>query len=275
MRDLIDIFIAKIHWALFILLEGISLFLLFRFNPYQESVWFGKATAFSGFVNEKAAEWAFYTSLIEENRNLTRRNIILQNNLNVARERIETLTHDTMLTERLQTERIAGIRQIPARVVDNSIRRKDNIILIDKGSADGVKPEMGVVSGTGVVGIVAQAGSHYASVLPVLNSHSSISCRIRGTRYFGYLRWYGGGTLGATLEDVPHHARVKVGDVVETSGFSKVFPEGLFVGRVVGINDSADGQAYTMQVQLSTDIAHVHQVVVLDNVDKEEMEELK
>ena len=82
----------------------------------------------------------------------------------------------------------------------------------------------------GIVGIVYQTSAHYAIVLPVLNSKSSISCKIRRTDYFGSLKWSGGSSLYAWLRDIPRHSEFSLGDTVVTSGHSAVFPEGIPVG---------------------------------------------
>ena len=143
------------------------------------------------------------------------------------------------------------------------------------GAKDGVKPEMGVVSGTGVVGIVSRVTDHYALVMSVLNSQSSISCRLRSTGYFGYLRWSGGNPLQASMDDVPRHAQVREGDIVETSGFSNVFPPGLFLGRVARINDSPDGMAYRLDVQMSTDLSCIRDVCVVAYESHAELDSLE
>ena len=77
-------------------------------------------------------------------------------------------------------------------MVQNSVNKQNNLITIDRGSADGIKEDMGVVSGNGVVGVVYMVGSHYSVVMPIISVHSSISCEVDGTGYFGYLRWLGG-----------------------------------------------------------------------------------
>jgi len=265
-QGLLDIIKNYLHWIVFLLLEAVSLVLLFRFNPYQNSVWFSKVTQVAGYVAEQEEHLFSYLNLGEENRQLTRQNIVLQYNLEQMRKELAQLKHDSTLTERTLTEQLAGQELIPARVSDNSIRQRDNLIVINRGREDGVETEQGVLSGTGVVGIVSQVGRHYATVIPVLNSKSSISCRIRATQYFGYLHWRGGNPLIAILDDVPRHARVKVGDIVETSGFSNVFPEGIFVGKVMDIADSEDGLSYTLHVQLSTDFSNLTEVVVVKNL---------
>jgi rod shape-determining protein MreC len=99
--------------------------------------------------------------------------------------------------------------------------------------------------------------------MSVLNSKSSISCRLRGSNYFGYLHWQGGDVLYAQLDDVPRHADFEVGDSVETSGYSNVFPSGILVGTVEQINDSKDGLSYQLIVRLVSDLANIRDVAVI------------
>ncbi len=273
MQNLLDILNKQLHWVVFLVLEIISLVLLFRFNPYQSSVWFSKATAMAGWVAEQEQHLFNYLDLGAENRRLTRENVTLQYNMQKLREEIAELKHDTTPTELALMEQLEGMEMIPAQVSDNSIKQRDNFILINKGSEDGICPEQGVVCGTGVVGIVQQVGHHYAVVLPVLNSKSNISCRIRGTQYFGSLLWKGGNPLVALLIDVPLHARVKVGDIVETSGFSNVFPAGMFVGKVREIGNSEDGLSFKLKVQLSVDFSNLREVVVINNLERAQINE--
>ena len=191
-------------------------------------------------------------------------NLQLQSELDVVRHRLAELEHDSSATERAVASQLAGIHRIPAQVVSNSIRDRENYITINRGLADGVENEMGVVCGTGVVGIVYQAGQHYSLVLPVLNSRSSISCRLHDTEYFGYMKWNGGSPLLAFIDDIPRHAKIKVGEMVETSGFSSVFPAGIFVGKVRRILNSDDGLSYKLEIGLSTDFARLRNVSVIE-----------
>ena len=203
-----------------------------------------------------------------ENAALVRRNIILQQQLDVLRHELALSNTDTTTVN-------GQWSMVEARIIDNNVRKRDNMLVINVGSEDGVAPEMGVVSGTGVVGIVSNVTPHYALVMSILNSHSSISCRLRGTEYFGYLKWKGGRPLRAYMDDVPRHAHVKKGDVVETSGFSNVFPAGIFLGKVAEIKNSSDGLAYELEILLSTDLANIRHVGVINNPTKAELDSLQ
>lgn len=274
MHDFIERITAYVHWAFFLLLEVLSGFLLFQYNHYQGSVWFTQANTAAAMVHEWEAKALSYLRMPAENAALVRRNIILQNKLDVLRHELALTQADTSSTQKTQEEMLRGMTLIPAQIVDNSVRKRDNMLVINVGSNDGVAPEMGVVSGTGVVGIVSAVTQHHALVMSILNSHSSISCRLRGTEYFGYLKWKGGKPLRAYMDDVPRHAHIQKGDVIETSGFSSVFPAGIFLGKVAEIKNSSDGLAYELEILLSTDIANLRHVNVIDNHNKAEIDSL-
>ena len=264
MDTLFDRIRAQGHWIVFLLLEVASLVLLFRFNAYQGSVWTTQANEVAGRVLDGQQRIIAYTHLGKLNQQLTETNLELQTENDVLRHRLAALEHDSSLTERVLAEQLANIQRIPAQVINNSIRERENYITINRGSADGVKNEMGVVCGTGVVGIVCQTGKHYAIVLPVLNSRSSISCRLHDTEYFGYMKWNGGNPLRAFIDDIPRHAKIRVGETVETSGYSNVFPAGIFVGKVKRILNSDDGLSYKLEIGLSTDFARLRDVSVIN-----------
>ena len=263
MRSLLDLIVRYYHWLLFIVLEGVSLTLLFRFNHYQSSVWLTTANTIVGTMDSWEQQALRYVNLGVENEELMRRNLILEYNLAQLQQRLTELTHDSTYTELRQAERYDSLRLIPAHITTNSVLHRNNFITIDRGEVDGVRPEMGVVCGTGIVGIVFKTSAHYALVISLLNRHSHISCRLRGTGYFGELKWDGRHPLYAVLDDIPRHARFRVGDIVETSGSSEVFPSGIFVGKVSAIENSDDGLSYKLRVHLGTDFSRLQNVTVV------------
>lgn len=275
MHSLLEKISHYTHWLVFILLEVTSLVLLFRFNSYQGSVWFTQANAVAGTVLRWEADALAYLQFGQVNRQLVRQNLVLQYNNDVMRHQLAQYRQDSTLTTRAMTDVMQDINLIPAHVIDNSVMRRDNYITLDRGRLDGVYPEMGVVSGTGVVGIVYMASDHYSVVLPILHSRSSISCRLRDSEYFGYLRWDGGSPLRAYIDDIPRHARFQIGDVVETSGYSTVFPPGIFVGKVCRIQNSDDGLSFKLQVRLSTDLSCLRDVCVVAQTFHQELDSLQ
>lgn len=267
MHNLTEFLAKHNHWFVFLVLEVVSMVLLFRYNSYQGSVWFSSANAVTGKVYEWDSAVESYFSLSGVNSQLTQRNAFLEQQVRMLDDSIARLTRsqEAAVTRLSSMVPFQGCRLIPAKIVANMVNRYDNLITIDKGSADGVKCDMGVVCGMGVVGIVYLVSEHYSIVIPALNSHSNISCTIQRRGYFGYLRWRGGSSQLAYLEDVPRHAHFKLGDNVVTSGYSSVFPPGVMVGKVLHVFNSADGLSYRVQVKLSTDFARLRDVCLVDD----------
>lgn len=275
MHNLLDFVRKYSYFFLFILLEVASLALLFRFNSYQGSVWFSAANSAVARIDGFYGNTLAYINLNEVNKDLTARNIQLQREAELLRSQLHQFTKDTTLTEQIMHEKLKDYTMIPATVVSNSNERDNNYLVIDKGTIDGIKPEMGVVGGGGVVGIVYLTGPHHSLVIPVTNRKSSISCRVRGQSYFGYLQWDGSSMCRAYVDDIPRYARVKKGEAVETSGYSSVFPPGIFVGRIRSISNSPDGQSYKLDVTLGTNFANLRDVEVVATPYKAEIDTLQ
>lgn len=265
MRNLLD-FIAKYyHWLLFAVLEVVSLTLLFRFNNYQGSVWFTSANVVTGKVYEWSSAVGSFFSLTKVNEELTLRNFYLERQVNQLARLYAERSGDSAYVQRSETELLKQYSLVSAKVVSNTLDRADNLITIDKGRADGVDRDMGVVCGNGVVGVVYLTSSHYSVVMPVLNTSSRISCSIRNRDYFGYLRWYGGDPMTAYVEDIPRHAHFKRGDWVETSGYSAIFPPGVMVGSIEQVYNSRDGLSYRLKVRLTTDFGNLRDICVIND----------
>lgn len=274
MRNLLE-FLAKYnHWFVFLILEVVSMVLLFQYNSYQGSAWFSSANAVTGKLYEWDANVETFFSLTKVNQELTQRNAYLEQEVQKLSDSLVSVTKDSRIYHRDQFALLRNYRLIPAKVVANSVDKPGNLMTIDKGSADGIHKDMGVISGTGVVGIVYLVAEHYAIVIPVLNTKSNISCMIQNRGYFGYLRWKGGVSDLAYLEEVPRHAHFKLGDYVVTSGYSAVFPPGVRVGRILHVFNSADGLSYRVQLRLSTDFARLRDVCVIEDAAMKERLEI-
>lgn len=270
MQNLLDFLLKYYHWMLFLVLEVISGVLLFRYNSYQGSVWLSSANRVAGQVYEWQSAVTQYFSLTERNALLETRNVELEQQLKALREQMADLTDDSAAATWHSTVPAADYTLTPAKVIANAIDTRDNLITIDRGRADGVTADMGVVCGTGLVGVVYMASRHYAVVIPVLNQRSRISCSVRGRDYFGYLNWNGGDPTVAYVDDIPRHAKFLKGEWVETSGFSAIFPPGITVGQIEGVYNSADGLSYRLKVKLSTDFSTLRNVSVITAYNAEE-----
>lgn len=270
MRNLLDFLSRHNHWLLFIILEVVSMVLLFHYNSYQGSVWFSSANAMAGSVYRASSAVTQYFSLTDVNRQLTERNLQLERQLNELAEVTLERTGDSALVARTLQQTAPGVQMIPAKVVSNSLDKLNNFITIDKGEADGVQKDMGVVCGTGVVGIVYLTSAHYSVIIPLLSSESNVSCTILRRGYFGYMHWTGGTPQEAYMDDIPRHARFNLGDAVVTSGYSSVFPRGIMIGKILHVYNSENGMSYRAKVKLSTDFGRLRDVCVIKDKGAEE-----
>lgn len=263
MRNLWEFLAKNNHWFVFVVLEVISLMLLFQYNSYQGSVWFSSANAVAGKVYELYSKAGAFMSLTKVNEELTQRNIALEQQVGKLSGQLAELTKADPAAQVRKLDSTARYTLIPAKVVGNSLDKRDNLITIDKGSVDGVGKDMGVVCGNGLVGIVYMVSEHYSVVIPVLNSQSNISCAIKGRGYFGFLQWNGGVTDEANVNGIPRHAHFKRGDEIVTNGYSSIFPYGILIGRVLRVYNSDDGLSYRLRVKLSTDFGRLRDVCVM------------
>lgn len=274
MRNLLEFLAKHNHWIVFVILEALSFMLLFRYNSYQNSVWFSSANAVTGKVYNWSSQLESYFSLTAVNENLTQRNLTLEKEVAALTERLADVSKDSTKLVNDLTKSYPDLHMISAKVISNSLNRPDNLITINKGSNQGIKKDMGVVCGTGVVGIVYLVSANYSVVIPLLNAKSNISCKILNRQYFGYLHWTGGASDQAFLDDIPRHARFKLNEKIVTSGYSSVFPSGILVGKIKHVYNSVDGLSYRLSVTLSTDFGTLRDIAVIDNTPLKEQIDL-
>jgi len=275
MRNLLDFLIKYNYWFLFILLEAVCFILLFRFNHYQQGVFFTSANVVTGKVYELSGGVSSYFHLKSTNEALLDRNLALEQQITQLEKALKVYHTDSLEIVSIKNTPLTDIEIFKADVINNSLTKADNYITIDKGEKDGIRPEMGVVDANGVVGIVYMTSAHYSVVISLLNSKSNISCKILGSDYFGYLKWENGDSKYAYLKDLPRHAAFNLGDTVVTSGYSTVFPAGVMVGTVDDMSDSHDGLSYLLKVKLATDFGKVSTVRILSRSGQQEQHELE
>lgn len=276
MRNLLDFLIKYNYWFLFILLEVVCFGLLFRFNHYQQGVFFSSANVLTGAIYEVSGGISSYFHLKQVNDALIERNIELEAEVVKLENALRDNQLDSAFIHTWKSFSMDNMEVFKAHVINNSVNKVDNYITLNKGTLDGIKPEMGVIDGRGVVGIVYMTSAHYSVVISLLNSKSNISCKIKGSDYYGYLRWeYGNESRSAYLKDLPRHAEFNIGDTVMTSGYSTVFPEGIMVGTIEELGDSHDGLSYLLKVKLATDFGKLSNVRVISREGQQEQLDLE
>ena len=152
---------------------------------------------------------------------------------------------------------------------------QQNYITINKGALDGISSEMGVIDQNGVVGIVNVTGDHTARIISLLNPNLRLSCKVKGSDFFGSLVWDGKSPYYAILEEMPRHVKFEKGDTIITSGYSAVFPEGINVGIIDEQLSTGGDNFYSLRIKLLTDFTQLSNVRVIKNYMKGEFDKLK
>lgn len=267
----IFVFIYRhLTFFVFLILEVIALALLANRNSFQQSVVFRVGTVIAAHCYEVTAAVSGYFGLRETNKLLAEKNVSLLNRVEYLEEQISLLTKDSVNICSVD----ADLVYIGADVVYNSVYRLQNYIIIDKGHLQGIEEDMGVVSPQGVVGVVQRVSDNYAVVIPLINPEQRISAKIRGNGQLGSIVWNGVSSKKVMLEEVPSHVSVQKGDVIVTSGFSAIFPEGLPVGTVSNVETASDWQFSVIEVETAVDFQSLDYVVVTAYRSKPELNAL-
>jgi len=264
MRTLLQFIIRNHFFFLFLLMEIFSFTLIFRYNSYQRAGVLNFASAVQGFTYSRVTRFKNYLNLYKVNRELVNENILLHNQLDHYRQVLRNIPEmgETTMSGRKYTF-------MPAQVISNSINRQYNFLTIDRGRNHGVKPEMAVISPRGIIGVVYSVSANYSTVISMLNRDFMLSVKIRKNNYFGPLTWEGMDPDIASLSEIPYHVDVQKGDTIVTSGYSTMFPEGLFVGtisdfKVVGSN------FFRINVKLSENFRQLTHVYIINNLLSQE-----
>ncbi len=265
MRNLFHLIVRYYFGILFILFETLCLFILIKYNNFQQSIVLNSSNYICGTVYENIASVTQYINLKQVNEKLNKENSYLRGLLKQSHQ----LTADSSFVF-LDTIYKQKYIYHSAKIVNNSVHKQYNYITLNRGKKNGIKPEMAVIANGGVVGIVISASENYSSVLPVLNRRLKISAKIKKNNYFGSLVWEGKDYRKAILKEIPFNAAIQKGDTIVTSGYSQIFPEGILVGTIDEITYEKGSNFYQIGVLLSNDFKQLSYVQVIENLMREE-----
>ena len=263
MKNILLIFIKYGTHLLFIALQIICFTLIINRNKVHGDIYENTKSIFFEKFNDNVDQLSDYLKLDEQNDSLVRENaklmdiIINQNSTTL----IDTLT-DTLLLQQYSF--------IPAEICNKTIHLRNNYFTLCTGSMDGAKPMMGVISAEGIVGITTRVSDHYSIVIPLLHSQSRISASIRGLDFFGNLVWKESNPRVMTLEAVPKHAPISIGDMVVTSGYSSIFPKNLPIGAIISFEIAKGSSNYVIDVELFNDLNNLSYAYLVNNKLKAE-----
>ena len=259
MQTLLKILLRYSNFLVFIALEVAAFLLLSWNNVYPRSSMLSTANEVVAWQYAQVNEIRSYFHLRQINEQLANENAALHNQLAAL---------DSMQTGE-------SFHYLPAKAVQMTTNKLHNYLTINRGSKDGIQRGQGVRNEDGVVGIVRTVGTHYSVVLPIINTHTNLSCRFAKNDYIGTLQWNGKDSRFAQLTDVAAHMVVNEGDTIVTSGLSPVFPEGIPVGIVENSILKEGDSYYTIRVRLNTNFKRLKYVEIVQNAALNELEELQ
>ena len=261
-----------INTAVFILLEIAALGMLRHGDSLQDLFISRAAHGFLGYFWGVSENIADYASLRTENRHLAEE--ILRLTETITRLEEEAAAAAARDSADYTTSWRGKYEFIPAEVIKNSVNKQHNYLIIGKGSDDGVRPQTGIITSRGVIGIVDAVSRHYSYAISFLNSDSSISARIGKDGAAGPMAWDGKGSGNALLREIPLQVKFEEGDTVYTSGFSTIFPPDIPIGRITG-SRIVNGATFEIKVSLFQDFSSVRHVCLVRNRDLDEIMSLE
>ncbi len=265
-------FIRIVYVAvLFILLEGAAIY----YYAYSDSYTRAKIVAYSnsaiGGTQGAISSVGDFFRLPSENRMLVDRVIELEAQLNVLNSEVESGS--------LVVDSLAFIdpsrTYTAAKVVSNTINKRNNLMVLDKGISGGIREDMAVVTPDWkLVGYVSGCSESYATVTTVLNMNFSSSGKISGGTHFGSIRWLGDDRYQVHMSELSKYAEPQVGSPIVSTGFSRIFPPDVLIGEVAAFEFNEMATAYELTIDLAADISAVDNVIVIGLRDGVEIEEL-
>ncbi|MBK6828648.1 MAG: rod shape-determining protein MreC [Chitinophagaceae bacterium] len=253
----------------FLLLQVVALWFLVSYNRFHRAKFLGIANEVTGRVNSQYNRVEDYFTLKEENRRIHRYNDSLLNLLknNFAK-------HDTtgqFLQDSVPFDTLGHYRRYyarPATVVYNTVNSQKNFIQVNRGSSQGIKDNMAVISSDGaVVGVVVNTSPNFAQVMSLLHVQNSVSASLKRSGDFGTAEWDGKDPRFLVLKKIPKTVEVKNGDSVLSSPVSFNYPPGYLIGTVAEVKlDNTTGM-YQLRIRTAANFTNLQQVHILENLD--------
>ncbi len=262
------------RFLLFAVIEAACIVMVVNNGIIQQYTITERVRNVQGFFWEIESSIRNYTSLNETNRHISQQNRMLLDENERLRSYIESIKGE-MLIDSLVRElgEDAVFSYTSAKVIKNKFNSSHNFIIIDKGSLQGIEEDMGVITPTGVVGIIRAVGKNSSYVLSSLNRDNHISVKLGRSNTIGPLSWNGNSIQYAVLNEIPQHIPVAAGDTVYTSGFSSFFPANIPLG-VAESSKIVNGMHRSVKVKLLEDFTLLDNVIIVKNRNLNEIESL-
>ena len=152
-------------------------------------------------------------------------------------------------------------RSVVASVIGRDATQWSKMVVINKGTQNGIRDHLAVITHAGVIGQVIHAGLNTSKVLLIIDGRSAVDALFQESRLTGVV--VGKGAEECQLKFVPNTAEVKVGDQVLSSGLGGIFPKGLIIGRVSQVSKKKQGLFQDITLSPGADLLLLEEVLVL------------
>jgi rod shape-determining protein MreC len=231
--------------------------------PLLEAVTFGAfaevqrgSSSLIGGVRTSWDDYLALQSVRSDNEQLRREVAQLQ----VALQQQRALAQQSRtLVELLQLREQTPLETVAAAVIAGSASPDFRTLTIDKGSADGLRPDMAVIAPAGVVGRIITPSARAAKVQLLIDRNAAAGVIVERSRAQGVVEGTGG---SLRLNYLSGTADVKTGDVVSTSGIDGIYPKGFVVGQIESVERAA-GSFGTIVVRPTVDFSSIEAVLVV------------
>ena len=259
------------YFLFFLLLEVIAFTLIINNHNFHKSKFVSSTNSISGGLLKKSSSISDYFNLKNQNDLLAEENLKLKNTLQKKNELLNIAIENSLI------DTIRFVRKYKyskAKIESNNYNSTYNLLLINKGTKDGITSEMAVVNQKGIIGITEDISDSYARVQSILNKNSKINAKLKNSNHFGTLEWNGKDYNTVQLTDIPRQAIYKMGDTIITGGKSTIFPEGILIGTITK-SPETETASNTLDIQLFNDMSNLRYAYIIKNLHKEEIKRLE
>ncbi len=285
---------------LFLLLEAVCFWLIINNNTYQRIVILTSASSVVGTSLDMQNWIANRWNLKDENEHLLAENAKLHSLLasQIRKNQVnDTLAFDKLYPNYSQIQKdslrllslskkfvgldsvqllsVSEYQLIPAKVIKHSYLLERNFLTINKGSKQGIKKGMGVITSSGIVGKIEAVSNNYATVRSILHIDYQVASKIKRNGVNATTQWDGSNYRDSNLL-YTSAKDIKVGDTVVTSVENNFYPKEFLIGYIEEVNfTSAKGNFNEVRMRLATDFTKLSYVYVIENSYKAEIDSLE
>jgi rod shape-determining protein MreC len=263
-------------FILFLVLQGLALSMLFSYNRFHQTIYGMFSNEVAGNLNNRVNKVESFFTLSEQNQALRRQNAALLSYLpsgSVIPETSFQLVADTVKVDSLKSYR--QYQYFDAKIISNSVFLQQNNMVLHRGSAQGIVPNMAVVGTDGLIGTVISVSENMSIVMSLLHRQSKVIAVLKKGSGLGEVSWDGKDPRFLLLSKIPKTIVVKKGDTVVSSPYSDKFPPGLPIGYVEKIDQDQETNTYKLKIRTAVDFYSVQHAYIVKNLLQEEMDQLK